>query len=334
MLTFLQRLKYGGSAANYFGFAVNQDGGLLMRHNNIMLSQILGKEKSKEEVLHELRQMPDVYRRFLRLKAEYREKILKFLQGNQGILITYDTFFKKIFDAEKHPERVENLLSCLMGQRIKIKKVLPPIGNRLVEAGSLVIMDILIELEDGSITDLEMQKIGYRFPGERSSCYSADMIMRQYNRIRNEKGDAFTYKDMKPAHLIIFMEESASEFLEVSPQYIHRKVNMYDSGALVKSLDDICYISLDTFRETVENISNKKEAWLMFLSSDRAEDILKLIDAYPEFLEYYKEIAEFRTHPKELINMLSEWLMELDHNTELYMIDEMIKERQQLQSDN
>lgn len=305
-----------------------------MKKEKLELSQILGEERSKQEILDELMQYPDVYRKFLHFKPEYQEKVMEFLQGRQSIRITYDTVFRKIFDAETHPERVEDMISCLMGQKIKIKKVLPPIGNRLVEAGSLVIMDILIELEDGSITDLEMQKIGYKFPGERSSCYAADMIMRQYNRIRNEKGDAFLYRDMKPAHLIIFMEESASEFLKVKPHYIHKKLNLYDSGVSINALDDICYISLDTFRETVQNINNRRDAWLMFLSSDKSKDILKLVESYPDFLDYYKEIAEFRTHPKELIGMLSEWLSELDHNTELYMIDEMRKERQQLEEEN
>ena len=50
---------------------------------------------------------------------------------------------------------------------------------------------------------------------------------------------------------------------------------------------------------------------------------MKLIEAYPEFIDIYKEIAEFRRDPKELIGMFSEALLELDRNTERYMIDEL-----------
>ncbi len=50
---------------------------------------------------------------------------------------------------------------------------------------------------------------------------------------------------------------------------------------------------------------------------------MKLIEAYPEFIGIYKEIAEFRRDPKELIGMFSEALLELDRNTERYMIDEL-----------
>ncbi len=32
----------------------------------------------------------------------------------------------------------------------------------------------------------EMQKVGYLFPGQRSACYSADLLLRQYKRIRGE----------------------------------------------------------------------------------------------------------------------------------------------------
>ena len=33
---------------------------------------------------------------------------------------------------------------------------------------TLVIMDLLVELEDGRLADFEIQKIGYKFPGERA----------------------------------------------------------------------------------------------------------------------------------------------------------------------
>ena len=184
-------------------------------------------------------------------------------------------------------------------------------------------MDIIVELADGSITDIEMQKIGYLFPGERSSCYISDFIMRQYNRIKNQKGKHFTYRDMKPVYLIVLMEKSSSEFKEVSPHFMHREQISYDSHVNIKSLSNILYVSLDTFHKVSQNIDTKLQAWLTFLSSAEPTDILKLVSAYPEFKEYYKDIVEFRTKPKELISMYSEALAILDHNTELYMISEL-----------
>ena len=43
---------------------------------------------------------------------------------------------------------------------------------------SFLITDIVVEFENGSIANIEVQKIGYRFPGERAACYSADLLLR------------------------------------------------------------------------------------------------------------------------------------------------------------
>ena len=97
----------------------------------------------------------------------------------------------------------------------------------------------------------------------------------------------------------------------------------YSSGVELPEMVHIAYISLDTFREGVHNINDELDAWLTFLIKGDAESVMKLIEAYPEFIDIYKEIAEFRRDPKELIGMFSEALLELDRNTERYMIDEL-----------
>ena len=40
---------------------------------------------------------------------------------------------------------------------------------------------------------------------------------------------------------------------EVAPEYIHKRTVSYDSGARVKSLENVIYISLDTFKEKHKN---------------------------------------------------------------------------------
>ena len=207
-----------------------------------------------------------------------------------------------------------------------IKAILPREGVQLAEKDSLVIMDIIVELCDGSTVDVEMQKVGYHFPGQRSDCYTADMIMRQYNRVRSEKSEKFSYKDLKPVHLFILMEKSPREFHEFSDQYIHERQISYSSGLQLPSLSHITYISLDTFNSMGQNIVTELDAWLTFFSCTDSEHIVRLVQEYPKFLEYYKDIAVFRTKPKELIYMFSEALEILDRNTANYMIDELAQE--------
>ncbi len=87
------------------------------------------------------------------------------------------------------------------------------------------------------------------------------------------------------------------------------------------------YISLDTFRSFLHNkdIESDLEAWLCFFSSD----VVKLVNAHPEFFALYQDIAEFRRHPKELITMFSKALSILDHNTELLTLQMMLDESRQ-----
>ena len=75
---------------------------------------------------------------------------------------------KEILNPENTPERVNELLTLLLGQRVRIVDVLPNDGTRLADESTLLITDMVVQLEDGSIANLEIQKIGYYFPGERS----------------------------------------------------------------------------------------------------------------------------------------------------------------------
>ena len=127
-------------------------------------------------------------------------------------------------------------------------------------------------------------------------------------------------------HLFILMEKSPREFHEFSDQYIHERQISYSSGLQLPSLSHITYISLDTFNSMGQNIVTELDAWLTFFSCTDGEHIVRLVQEYPKFLEYYKDIAVFRTKPKELIYMFSEALEILDRNTANYMIDELAQE--------
>lgn len=49
-------------------------------------------------------------------------------------------------------------------------------------------MDVLVRLNDNSLGNVEVQKIGYRFPLARADCYASDPILRQYAK---EKAESF-----------------------------------------------------------------------------------------------------------------------------------------------
>lgn len=305
-----------------------------MNQNEQNLKRILGDPISREEAFQILKENPEVYSQYLDFPLEHQRLILSFIQGNRGLPILYDPFFKKIFNPSDSPERLERFLSSLMNQKIHIIDVIPREGSQMSEKGSFVIMDILVQTEDGSYINVEMQKHGYKFTGERSTCYMSDLVMRQYNKVKSERGKNFTFKDMKPVYLIVLMEDSSENFKAVAPEYIHHAHYVCDTNAEINFLANYTYVSLDTFHSVRQNISSYLDAWFMFLSSDNPQDIINLITVYPEFEEYYHDITIFRTKPKELINMYSEVLAQIDKNTERYMVDEMKQEVQELQQKN
>lgn len=168
----------------------------------------------------------------------------------------------------------------------------------------------------------------YDFPIERSFCYGADLLVRQYDRVHGEAGARFTYRSMRPVYIIVLMEHSPALFWEKPDTYIHRSTFQFDSGlSLVGSnLIHFAYVPLDIFLKMPHNELTELEAWLYFLSSDNPLHVQQIITKYPFFQELYRDIIHFRYAPKELIRMFSEALLTADRNTVRLMIDEMRQE--------
>ena len=211
--------------------------------------------------------------------------------------------------------------------KVKILKILPNESTRIVAEKSLLIMDIVVELEDGSIANVEVQKIGYAFPGQRSACYSADLLLRQYKRVKGEKGKKFSYRDIKKVYTIVFFEKSTKEFHKHKNIYYHRMKQKSDTGLEIELPQEYIFIALDIFKFELHNkgvnIDNDLEAWLIFLSVDDPEVIVRLIRQYPKFKDYYKEVYELCFDIEKVMSMFSKELAILDSNTVDYMIDEM-----------
>ena len=142
--------------------------------------------------------------------------------------------------------------------------------------------------------------------------------------VKGEKKKAFSYKDIKSVYTIVFFETSIKEFHEYPQNYIHKFKQQSDTGLELELLQKYVFIPLDIFRGiTHNNLRNKTEAWLTFLSKDEPEIIIKLISQYPEFKEMYEEIYVMCQNVEKVMEMFSKELIQLDRNTVQYMIDEM-----------
>ena len=146
--------------------------------------------------------------------------------------------------------RLSDLISSIISIPVTVIKALP-LQESILDGNALLIMDILVQLEDGSLANVEVQKIPYMFPAERMSCYSSDLVLRQYSRVKGEKGKAFTYKDMRPVYTIIFFEKSLPEFKApvLNGKYLHFGKTVFDTGLELELLQRFYLISLDVFQE-------------------------------------------------------------------------------------
>ena len=193
---------------------------------------------------------------------------------------------------------------------------------------TLIIMDIIVRLKDGSITTVEVQRCGYAFPGQRAACYSADLLLRQYKQKHDQAAAAdqrMNYRSLRPVYTIVLYESSPSEFHAYPKDYIHRFHQVSDTGLQMNLLEEYVFVPLDILKKIVQN--KKKisdlEAWLAFFCIDDPKWILKLSENYPLFREMYREIYEMCRDLEGVMQMDSKELRELDSNTVQYMIDQM-----------
>lgn len=287
------------------------------------------KKRSRNEVLNLLQQDMDIWHKFCQFPKKYQEELILFYMGKQGLRITYDSVFKHLFSPERNKRRLENFISSILGEDVEIVRILQHEGIQMQENSSFVIMDVVVRLRDGRFLNVEMQKIGYQFPAERTDCYLADLVMRQYNDLKREMGNKFDFRGMSKVMSIVIMEQSPRTFRQKRNFYIHQGKMHYDSGVILNDLFENIYISLDTYKRffhTKRKITNKKEAWMLFLSSTNLNDILEVCDYAPEFIPIYEEAFEFGKDVKRFVSTFSDSLHETDRNAERLMVEELQEE--------
>ena len=279
--------------------------------------------QTKEEALELLKRSPLLYSCYRGLGTEWKEAFLDFCRGKRSLPLTYDPFFKYLFHPDIHADRLSRFISSILGMKVRVVSILPN-EDSLMGGETYLIMDLLAQLEDGSLVNIEIQKQGYAFPAERISCYSADLLLRQYARLRGT-GKHFTYRDIKKVYVIVLFEESPAVFHECPGKYLHYGKTIFDTGLELELLQEFCLIALDVFREIpyTEGKKSEQKAWLSLLTTENLEDAERWIREYPWLEEIYQEIAVLRRKPEEVLGMWSEALRMLDENSLKYYVDEL-----------
>ena len=187
------------------------------------MEQKIFTQKTKKEVLRDLRKSPDAYLRYLGLDEEWQDLFMAFCTGKKTLPVLYDTVFKKLMNPETHRDRLEDCVSSLLGRKVKIRKVLP-VEDIMMDGETIMVLDILVELKDGSLVLVEIQKVPYYFPAERASCYSADLLLRQYSSVKSKKGKRFSYRDLRKVYTIVMQEGQAFQLQGFAEGLHHRYI--------------------------------------------------------------------------------------------------------------
>ena len=114
--------------------------------------------RTREAILQEITTTPDLYSAFQKWDKDQQDAFLAYCTGQKGLHILHDPVFKEILNPELSPGRVEELLSLILGEHIKILHILPLESPRIGDEHSLIVMDLVVKLETGSIVNIEVQK--------------------------------------------------------------------------------------------------------------------------------------------------------------------------------
>ena len=304
---------------------------------------------------------------YLKKNEEWVGRYEDFLKGRRSLPLLYDPFFKKIFNPVERRDRLSELVSCLLGQKVTVLEVFPNEDSQFL--GVMIIMDMVVLMADGSIANIEIQKISYDFPAERISCYSADLVLRQYKMITGKGEHQMngsskpSYKDMRKVHTIILFEDSNKSLISDMDKalYFHVGKTKFNTGIKIELLQDFVLVSLDTFRKyrysdikegrteitdydydssqynnalVSEKMKRDRLKFLSLFVAETPQEIDKLVETFPDLESVRQDINEYLERPGEVLSMFSEALRILDRNTAELMVDRMKDEIVDLREQN
>ena len=153
------------------------------------LSNLFPMIRTRSEIEQEIRSKPVLWVQYQSWNQLHREMFLDYCTGAKGMRILYDAYFKAVFDPDINPSNLVGLLNALLDLDYPVSAVetMETASPLISDAdASLMDLDIVVRLKDNSLVNIEMQRVGLLFPGQRAACYSSDLLLRQYMQIRKE----------------------------------------------------------------------------------------------------------------------------------------------------
>ncbi len=257
--------------------------------------------------------------------------------------ILSDIIFKTVFDPEINPRRISRLISSILGKEITVIRSLDKEGIHLSENSKGVILDVVVQFDDGSVADVEIQRDGIKIPPQRTATYSANLLTRQYTIEKGEEKQDIDFRMLRPIYTIVIMEKSPEPFNH-SPECVHHFRQRSDTGVEIdhgfELLQYYDFISLDIFRERRPHVASMLQTWLYFLSIRDVDEMELFLEDKPEFEVIYDQAITMMVGREELLSMFQELLAEEDISKTITLAlqsetrEELEKAKQQLRTQN
>ena len=203
-----------------------------------------------------------------------------------------DIMFKYFFSKKGNEKYLECFLSSLLEQKIKIRKIIH--DSHLEQKNhedKYGILDLDVELENGEIINIEMQRKNLFNIEKRTSFHGAKKLTEQL-----KPGNK--YENLKKVIIIAILDYS---FIDL-PEYINRTERVIKGHPEYKLNNEVeyIYIELDKYRKSNPDMEKEINQWLAFLDMERG-DLLKMAKnnkVVKEAIEEYEEMTDEELNKK------------------------------------
>lgn len=240
-----------------------------------------------------------------KLSNETKQRWLEVDERKRVPDLLCDTIFKGIFNPDVNKNRLSSFISCIIGRKVNVLHSLDKEGYRLSVHSKGIVLDLLVQFEDGSIGNVEIQRQGVYFPPQRAAVYSANLVTRQYATGRGQQKSDMNFGFVKPVYTIVIMEKSAGELKE-SDAYIHHFRQRSDTGAELELLQYYDYVCLDKFRQKRPELAGELERWLRFLSIEDVSEMEKFLTKNEGFQSVYDYAILMLSDREEMLQMFTD----------------------------
>ena len=174
-----------------------------------------------------------------------------------------DIMFKAFFSRKENEECLQEFISCILKEKVKIKKVEHDARlEQLAKEDKYGILDIDVTLEDGKEINIEMQLKNYNNMEERTTFYAS-------KKITSQKNIGKYYEGLKKVVIIAILDYDFTKL----PEYITKTVRVAEKHREyeINNVVEYYYIELSKFRKENPDMKEKLNQWLAFIDGERRE---------------------------------------------------------------